>query len=55
MARMAEHGWEASRGLVEDNIAMAATDPRAGNVLLRRQWPRADAPPQCLARFEKQQ
>ena len=34
LARMAEQGWEASRRLVEDDIAQAATDPRTETVLL---------------------
>ena len=34
LARMAEQGWETSRGLVEDDIARVATDPRVETVLL---------------------
>jgi diguanylate cyclase (GGDEF)-like protein/PAS domain S-box-containing protein len=34
LARMAEHGWETSRGLVEADLAEVATDPRAETVLL---------------------
>lgn len=34
LAHMAEQGWETNRGLVEDDIALVATDPRAEAVLL---------------------
>jgi hypothetical protein len=34
LARMAEHGWETSRGLVEADLAEVATDSRAETVLL---------------------
>jgi len=34
LARMAEQGWETSRGLVEADLAQVATDPRSATVLL---------------------
>ena len=34
LARMAEQGWETSRGLVEADLAEVATDPRAETMLL---------------------
>lgn len=34
LARMAEQGWETNRGLVEDDMAGTATDPRVEVVLL---------------------
>ena len=34
LARMADQGWEASRGLVEADLAQIVTDPRAENVML---------------------
>ncbi len=34
LARMAEQGWETSRGLVEADLAQVATDPRTEAVLL---------------------
>ena len=34
LARMADQGWETSRGLVESDLAQTATDPRTASVLL---------------------